>query len=448
MSKQTNPEDRNSRRSPAGRSGHDAGVAGDTSHNGAPECRAGSRPDPSRYTQSKKRVISVLRGRGPQTKMNLARLCGLGWATVVKAVQQLSADGVVHVLGTVLDESGDLRSASELYGLRTDGPLALGIDVEYRTTRIVLTNLAGEVLDQKSTLTPRETEREGLFEFFRALIEGFLQQSSSDRTQLAGIGIGIPGIGFPLPSRRASARIARELQADLERVFETSVRIGTNTHSYAVFEKWSSVTFQSGNFIFVSIRTGLGTGIFLDGELYTGMNGLAGEIGHMRLAGNDVPCRCGGHGCVETVVNQHSLLHQYRTHVAPNEDHVGSGGPATDPTVAAQLAELFTRAKRGNPAAGRVVADAGAHLGRALANSIIVLDLTNVLISGHFGPDGDALIPPVRDSIRRYVLPDVEADLRYMPFDPDGHTLGAALQVLKDFFVDIPTVHPQVGAPQ
>ena len=398
------------------------------------------RVDPQQLTESKKLVITTLRRKGPQTKTQLSKLCGLGWATVVKVVTQLGDEGIIESRGTTIDKPGDLRSSSDLYGLRSDYPLTIGIDVEYNTARLVLTNLAGTIIGEITEhRTPHGATLAEVIAFLQRITEEFIGKHDMTAADLAGVGIGIPGIGFPVQSRRENQQIANRLESTLEGHFGTCVRVGTNTHAYTIFEKWTNETFASNDFVFVSIRTGVGTGIFQGGTLYTGMTGLSGEIGHMKLIPGGAPCRCGGTGCVETIVNEHHLVHEYRMHVLKD---AGWCLDSLDQDCRFEgLADLFSRAKSGDQAAERIINGAGRYLGKALANCVAVLDITNIILSGHFGPDGDAIIPAIKDVVQSEVVPGVDIDIRYLPFDANGHTLGAALLVLNQFFLDVPVLH-------
>ncbi len=377
-------------------------------------------------------MITLLRKWGPQTKANLARHGRMGWATVVKVINQLTDDGLILQTGTTDDTP---RSRANLYGLRTDRPLAVGIDVEYKTTRLVLTNLAGAVLGATMHPTPVDPDPGDTARFFEGALAEFCTEHDIDSSDLAGVGIGIPGIGFPTRSRKENESEARRLEEVLSARFDTLVRIGTNTHSYAAFEKWSNETFASSDFAFFSIRTGLGTGIFQNGQLYVGVHGLAGEVGHMKV-GHGAQCRCGAYGCLEAVVNQRHLAERYRHEVLGDPSWCSDDDPRC---LHAGLSDLFSRAAEGEGAAREIIDAFARYLGIGIAHLIIVLDITNILISGHFGPDGDAVIPTLREVVSAELLPDIDFDLRYVPLDPTGHTMGAALLVLRDFFVDIPT---------
>lgn len=387
-------------------------------------------------TESKRRIITLLYKGGPHTKRALTEKGHMGWATVVKAITQLMDEGIIECSGIARREMKRQGKNAYLYGLTADKPLAIGVDVEYKTTRIVLTNLSGTALARGTYKTPQHVNDQETKDFLRGSIEDFICKNSVQGSKLDGIGIGIPGIGFPTGSRRDNIEKARILEEYLHEVFHTSIRIETNTKAYAVFEKWSNETFSHRDFIFVSIRTGVGTGIFYLGNLFNGTHGLSGEIGHMKVVPNGPACRCGSAGCMETVVNQNYLYQQYRTNVIKE---VGWSPESGEISLFEGLADLFTRAKKGEETAVAIVNTASSYLGHCIANAITVLDINNIIISGHFGSNGDAILDPLKEVIRANILPKVEVNLSYYPFDPNGHTRGAALLVLTDYFVDIPT---------
>ena len=391
--------------------------------------------DDLNLTASKRRVITLLNRHGTMTKRELAQMGQMGWATVVKVINQLMEDGIITTFGTQQRQGQGKGKHAYLYGMTHDRPLAIGIDVEYRTTSVLLTNLRGDLLAESSYETPEETGYKPACEFLRDTIADFAAKHDVVVSSLAGIGIGMPGIGFISPAHRDKVERSRDLERYLSEQFSTLVRIETNTKAYAVFEKWSNETFGYSDFIFVAIRTGVGTGIFYDGKLFNGSHNLAGEIGHMKVVPDGPPCRCGSAGCMETVVNRNYLLEQYRTHVLKQAEQ---GSVSRSLHMEDGLADLFSRAKAGEKSARLIVDTAALHLGQCIANAIAVLDITNIIISGHFGEDGDAIVEPVKQVVRNSVLPRVDFEIAYVPFDPAGHTHGAALLVLNDYFVDVP----------
>ena len=265
-------------------------------------------------SESKRRVVTLLQRAGQLTKRQLSAEGHMGWATAVKVINQLEDEKIVHTCGFSEKSAGRKGKHALLYSLADDCPLAIGVDIELRTTRIVLTNLKGDILADESYRTPQPMDMSESIKFLEDSIQDFIKKKSIDLKKIDGIGIGKPGISYPSLGFDEFS-VAHTISEQLNRIFNIRVRLETNTSAYAVFEKWANSQFSSKDFIFVSIRTGVGTGIIIDGHLFRGVHGLSGEIGHLKVIPNGPPCRCGAAGCMETVVNQYYLFERYRTSV-------------------------------------------------------------------------------------------------------------------------------------
>jgi len=217
--------------------------------------------DTSELTDNTRRIITLLKRNGPLPKGELAQLGNMGWATVVKVINQLAEDGMVKRLGTVTLDNGKKGKRAYLYDLIDTQPLAIGVDIEYQTTTIVLTNLKGNVLASAKLTTVNSRSDQTIRTFLLTTISEFLE-AHAQKGVICGVGIGIPGIGFPTNSRLDNIKKMKGLMDWLSHKLQMPVQVNDNTKAYAIFEKWNNETFPQENFIFVSVRTGVGTGIF------------------------------------------------------------------------------------------------------------------------------------------------------------------------------------------
>ena len=136
--------------------------------------------------------------------------------------------------------------------------------------------------------------------------------------------------------------------------------------------------------IYIKVASGVGAGLVVNGELYRGAAGTAGEIGHMTLDERGAVCRCGNRGCLETIVGGEALLRLL--------------GPTHGPDLT--LPEMVRRALDGDPASRRVVVDAGRSLGIAVASLCNLLAPAAVVIGGELATAGDLLLDPIREALR------------------------------------------------
>ena len=203
----------------------------------------------------------------------------------------------------------------------------------------------------------------------------------------AGIGIGVAGvIDQPEGLMRQSPNfplwqdfpIKEELQKALP---GKSIAIENDVNAIALGEHWTGAAAGEKNFILMAIGTGLGGAVFLNGALWTGMHGMAGEIGHTNVVPfNGRPCNCGAEGCLEAYVSQVGLKHTIEKHQNEEFRHVFRRLPPSQwPEKLSELAD------EGNENAEKIFRQWGLYLGITIGSLLNVLDIERVLIGGGIG---------------------------------------------------------------
>jgi predicted NBD/HSP70 family sugar kinase len=147
---------------------------------------------------------------------------------------------------------------------------------------------------------------------------------------------------------------------------------------------------DAGDLIYLKVSSGIGAGLILNGRLYRGSSGLAGELGHVLVDPDGLVCRCGNRGCLETLAGSGALVELLR------RSH------GQDFTVATMLAA----ARDGDVGCRRVIADAGRAIGRAVATLLNVLNPELLVIGGDLAAAGDLLLDGIRESVGRAALPE------------------------------------------
>jgi predicted NBD/HSP70 family sugar kinase len=376
-------------------------------------------------TENERVILTLVSREGPLSKREMAEKGGMSWATAVKMVGRLVEAGILVQGGTSPRPSAGRKNAY-VYDLAEANPLAIGIDVEYYTTTVLLSDLRNRVLVQETTATPHHPTDRGLIAFLQHTAESFVRRRLPPGGVLAGIGIGIPHwlVRFRVEN-------FEEFGCTLSRTLGVPAVVENTVRNYTIYKKWAGAALSYPSFIVITIRSGVGTGIFLDGRLLRGEQGLAGELGHLPMLADGPACRCGKAGCLETLVNQRALFRAYRSEVL---GHAGGQGVAvSDEQLLSGLAELFTRASRGEAASAAVVRRAAGYLGRGIASLLMVLNIRRVAVCANFGPDGGSLLPPLEAAVREQVLPGTEVLLSYVPIEKIAFAQGASLLILKDF---------------
>ena len=334
------------------------------------------------------RVLSAVKRFGSLTQVEVAGATGLSPATVSNIVRELVGAGILKRSPT--SRSG--RRAQQVSLARTLG-VAAGIHVGHRHLRIVLADLSHTVLAE--TRLPLAADHRADVELDRAalLISDQLESIGATHDELLTVGLGLPA---PIDTRTgqvsapgvlpgwAGVPIADRLSARLGR----PVHVDNDANLGALAEFRYGAARGCDHAAYISVSHGVGAGLVVDGRLFRGRAGTAGEIGHVTIDEDGPVCRCGNRGCLETFVRAPVLLEMLRA----------SHGPLT-------LKDVIVRARSGDAGCRRVVADAGRHIGVAAASLCNLLNPERLVIGGELAGAGPILLDPIRDVVERLAIP-------------------------------------------
>lgn len=354
--------------------------------------RVGRRPGSQSALRqaNQRRVVEALRDSGPATQAELARSTGLSTATVSNIVRLLAEEGQVQISPTT--SSGRRASSVRLVGGDTVG---VGVDFGRRHVRVALARSDYRVLVERATALPLGYPAEEGLQHAARLLDALLQEAELSRSEIAAVGVGIPG---PI-DRRTDTVVQGSIlpdwvgigRDDVERVLGLPVIIDNDANLGALAEVTWGPHSGVSNLMFVKIGSGIGSGLILNGSLYHGHVGITGEIGHSSLSDLGLVCRCGNRGCLETIVSTSIII-----------ELLSRGQPRLLTT-----AEVVAQALAGDKATLRVLDDVGSALGRALASSLNLINPEVLVVGGSLAGLGDLLLDPIRRGLLRHAIPAV-----------------------------------------
>jgi predicted NBD/HSP70 family sugar kinase/biotin operon repressor len=314
---------------------------------------------------SRTNVLALLGRSGPLSRAELARRLGVSAATVTKLTRRLLAEGLVRELDSVPSAGG--RPAIRI-GLSGDAGYAVGVKVTFDRVVGVVARLDGEVVDAFD-FGCRSREPDAV----ECLIDGLKPHVDTAKShRIIGIGVGLPGnvdlgAGGAVDSPMLGW-VGVRLGPALETALGLPVLVDNDVNTVAVAERLYGHGRDVPSFLVATIGRGVGLGVLIDGRLYRGVTGGAGEFGHWPLSDDGPRCDCGNQGCLEAYVGDRGLVA-----AAQERRLLPDGGTRAD------LAEL---ADRGDEDAQAVFAEAGALLGRSMAGLINVFAPGLVLVTG------------------------------------------------------------------
>jgi predicted NBD/HSP70 family sugar kinase len=337
-------------------------------------------------------VFERIRIRGPVGAPELTRESGLSRPTVGEVLSQLLELGLVRRAGTARGSRGP---GAQLYAVDPAAGWVLGLDIGREWVRAALTDLTGVTVARSASRTV-STSAAALIAQLRSAAEQLTTEAAIGLTDLDQVVVGTPGVIRPgddhlslapnLPSWEGP-----EVVSSIRAALVAPVQFENDVNLAAVGEHVQGIARGVDDFVLLSVGTGVGMGVILDGELRRGAGGLAGEVGYLDLdldldRTDARPRAAWGRGAFEALTSSAAVIELARAE--------GLTGVAT-------AADVFGLARAGDVAARTVVHAEARRLGHAIAAIAAVLDPELVILGGGIGAGaGDLLLGPVTDTLQ------------------------------------------------
>ena len=363
---------------------------------------------------NRRRVIGALRQHGVISRAEIARRTGLSRSTVSSLVSELQSDGLVverEEPGAAHGEHGGRPPI--LLSFDASAGAALGIDFGHSHVRVAVSDLNSTIRAERAE--PLDTDhaaQEGL-DVALDLIEEVLGEAGIERSRVIGAGLGLPGPidqsdGVIGSSAILPGWVGVAAAEEMRRRLDVPVTVDNDANLGALAEFTHGAGRGATDLVYLKVSSGIGAGLILNGRLYRGWGGMAGEIGHVLVDPEGAVCRCGNRGCLETAASTGALLEMLRR----------SHGELT-------VGEMLRLAHEGDLGCRRVIADAGRVVGSAAAFVFNVLNPQRLVVGGDLAAAGDLLLDGVRGSVRLAALPAAADGARVV-----AGVLGERAQVL------------------
>lgn len=288
--------------------------------------------------------------------------------------------------------------------------LIIGIDLGGSSCKVGLVNREGQLLHFLVKPTPVDEGYTHVLSLFQQMTEQLLQEAGNSWDEIAGIGVGVPAI---LNLEKGDIVEAVNLKwkhvpfrEDLERLWQVPVRVDNDSNVAALGEMWTGAGKGVSHLLCLTIGTGVGSGVIINGQIYHGANASAGEIGHMQVREEGGrPCNCGRSGCLETEVSATAILSDALEQVQGldtgilREEYLRTG--------CLTAKSVIQYAQKGDPTSLAILERVGILLGKTLARMCYLLNPQLIVIGGGVSNAGDALFKPLNQAFRTAEMPRV-----------------------------------------
>lgn len=343
--------------------------------------------------QNDTRVLECVAGSERVHQAEISRATGLSRGAVSGIVRDLEARGIVETIAV---------GRRRVVILARRPGFVLGIDHGHRHVRVALADLDREILDQEEAEVPDRSDADTVLTTARGVVDTLLERTGIDREEIASAAIGLPtpidideGVTASStilpgwPGRNVAAHVAEVLDVHVPWHVDNDANLGVRAEFRARADKGIR------SMAYIKFGAGLGAGIVLGGRLMRGVNGTAGEIGHLVFDPSGPLCRCGNRGCLETLVSVPVITGELvRTH-----------GVVT-------IAEIVELADAGDVGCRRTLHDAGALMGRAVAVLANLMNPDIVVIGGELEQAAEYVLPAIAERMARECIPVAASTVR------------------------------------
>lgn len=269
-----------------------------------------------------------------------------------------------------------------------------GVDIGGTTCKIGLFETTGKLLDKWEIKTNTQNQGASILDDVAASVAGKMKEAGIDKDEVVGIGVGIPGPVLSDGSVSICANLGwKNVKAAEELANRTGlmVRVGNDANVAALGEMWQGGGKGYQNVVMVTLGTGVGGGIIIDGKIVAGTSGAGGEIGHMLVKEDETEvCGCGRRGCLEQYTSATGIVRVMKK-VLANDSRESSLRTIENLTAK----DIFDEAKKGDELAVEAVEELGRVLGTALAAVASVIDPQVFVIGGGVSKAGTILTEAV-----------------------------------------------------
>ena len=308
-----------------------------------------------------------------------------------------------------------------------------GIDVGGTTVKLGLFSTAGELLDKWEITTRTENFGENILSDICEAMEARLAEKEISLDDIEGVGIGLPG---PITNDGTVLQYVNlgwgtfNVEEKLSEMFRgIKVKAGNDANVAALGEAWQGGGKDYDDIVMITLGTGVGGGVIINGKILTGYNGGAGEIGHMHVDDNETDsCNCGRKGCLEQFTSATGVV-RLAKRLMNNTDKETKMREFGENITAK---DVFDLAKEGDAGANEVVETMGTYLGTAMSHIAVVVNPQAFIIGGGVSKAGQFLIDAIKDKYRETCFAACgDAAVHLATLGNDAGMYGAAAMICK-----------------
>jgi len=358
----------------------------------------------------KRNIIAHMAVNGECTLAELTKELHISVPTITKLVQELVDEGIVNDLGKVETPGG---RRPNVFGLTNSTIYFAGINVGRDSMTYVITDLQNNIIKEVKDDTFVLSDRTQCLEKICSNIEEFIDTCGIDRSKILGVGVCIVGRVNPVQGRSYKYFTSNEesLREIIENRIGIRVLLENDTRARCYAEYTCGKSKEDSNVIYLHMGRGVAIGIVIDGKLYYGKNGFAGEFGHIPFFDNEKICSCGKKGCLETEVSGIALEEKICDLIRSGVNTILRNKYDNNEPI--HINDIIAAARNDDNLSIELIEEAGEKVGKAVAFLINTFNPQTVIVGGNLAAAGDYIMLPLKSATNKYSLNLVYKDTKF-----------------------------------
>lgn len=378
----------------------------------------------------KRKIIKHLFLYGAMTNTDLGKYVKLSTPKIISLLNELKNDGLIEELGQG-NSSGGRRP--NLYGNKEDAFYIVGISINIYKTSVSIFNAKNQKITDDQILPLTISHGTTIIDPIVEFTESIIRDKQIPREKILGIGIEMPGM---LDSETGINKTYMVSDLPVAEVFRTKfgleVLIENDAKARAFAELRFGLAHAKKNVLAIHLDWGIGLGIIVNGKLYKGRDGFAGEFGHLPMVDNGILCKCGKQGCLETIASGTAIVRMAKEGMKAGRSSFLGQLMEEDPNNV-EIRKVVQAAVMGDQYSISILANVGHWLGKGLAYLIQIFNPELIILGGRMSEANQFILPPIQQSIQIFCNPELsnEIEIKVSELGSQAGIQGVAALVLE-----------------
>lgn len=381
-------------------------------------------------------VLRLIHNQSPLSRAQVAAITGLNKSTVSSLMEELIERSLVHETGS---NTGGTGRPATLLEINPQAGSIIGVQLDVGFVSVAITDILGNILWRRREDTDPSNDQVKMINQTLQIVKDAMAVGKRKNYKFLGLGLTTPGTVDVNKGVLIFAPNLHWRNVSFAKIFseqtKLKVYVENDANAAAIAEHLFGTARQSQDFLFVFAGVGIGGGLFLNGKLYRGRNGYAGEIGHSPIMAEPSQnvCHCGNRGCWETYANQYSIIQRVQARLEVKRSSI-IPTLMVEQDVPLSIPLIKQAADAGDQEAIDSLREAGNAMGQGLAGLVNIFNPEKIIIGGSLSVAGEYMLPAIEETVKQHAMPGIfpQVDISLSPYRSDASLIGAVAIVADD----------------